>query len=118
MTTFFIDTSKSRPRRFDLAKFLEDVGGGQRDILTSFLIKEIPKLDRFDTHRVIFDEVNKFSLISHRRYGDNQYWWILQEYNDILDYRDLVEGLVINLFDLNSLESLFFRLKSLSETQS
>lgn len=112
MTFFFDDTFKS-DTRYDLAKLVNYDDTNGFDILDSYFIGKLLKLESTRTYTVTGKEIRP-ELISYEVYGHTQYWWILMIYNDIWDELELVSGTVLNIPSLPDMEDLYFSLKAKS----
>ena len=106
---FFINLGVSSKERFDTSKFFEFTDNF--DPLTSRFVntvKNLPEKQKF----YVQSEEGRPDVISHRVYGDTQYWWIILLYNDIDDVDNLTIGRVLSLPVVDNLEDLFFSLRS------
>lgn len=107
---FYIDLTKDTVARFDMGKFME-MSDGALGILESYMMLEIPKLP-FQGLYNVSGEGGMPDLLSYNIYGNEQYWWILMAYNNLIDPDELVEGMTIKYPSLASLEQLYFQLVS------
>lgn len=110
---FFIDLDNDYIKRYDFGKFVEFENNVHK-ILDSFLVLKFNDLSPFGRF-IVRDEEYKPELISHKIYGDTQYWWLLMNYNNIIEIDNLINGLTINYPSINDIEDLYFSLKSLEE---
>lgn len=111
---FFIDLSVESNERFDISKFMEFTDNF--DPLTpNFFsaVERLPERQKF----FVQSEEGRPDLISFKIYGDVQFWWVIMIYNNIVDVDDLNIGRILSIPDIDSLEDLFFSLKS-KETAS
>ena len=101
--------------RFDISKFVpwSEIGG--MDYLRSWLINQLGYLPPIGDYKITTEE-NRIDLLSYKIYGDTQYWWILMQYNGIIDMNDLKTGTILSFPDQADLEDLYFRVKSLGES--
>lgn len=106
---FFIDLDSNAQDRFDLSKFMEF--SDNYDPLNSAIltdIKSLPIGGQYNVH----GEDGRPDMISHRIYGNSQYWWVILLYNSKLDYNDIATGDVLNFPSISGLEEFYFSLKS------
>lgn len=68
--------------------------------------QKIVKLNLVKTHEVLSDERGRPDYISHREYGTTDLWWVVMMYNKIFCYKDVVEGLILNLPSHTSIMTL------------
>jgi hypothetical protein len=122
----FINTDYVTDVRYDIPKFLdntEDV----LDVFDSYLFEKIGGYfkEQIDIKNLAVDGVFEVTtqeyrpdLISAEIYdGDTQYWWLLMEYNGIIDIFKIVSGLQMNYFSLTKLEDIYFSLNSRQRQQ-
>lgn len=107
---YFLNLDKTFKKRMDFGKFM-NFDNNCFDILTSFFPYKLSNLKVQGEYLVQSDE-KKPDLISHRIYGDTQYWWILMLYNSVFDPQDVVTGLVLKYPSINDIEKLYLSLKS------
>ena len=79
------------------------------DIYNSSILNEIPALVEVGKYDVQHNE-GRIDLISYEIFGDVKFWWMLLEYNGIIDQSEIKTGDVIRYFSLNALETLLHRL--------
>lgn len=114
MSQFFIQLDSESRERFSMARFFEFTDNF--DPLTSFFARELINLPQFGYYTVQGED-GRPDILSHRIYGDTQYWWVLLAYNKILEFDAFVTGQTIRYPSLDSLEELFFSLKARQTTQ-
>ncbi len=112
---FFINLDDDSIERYDVTKFMDFVEDGH-DIVTSFFMTELRKLLPAGLFTVTIEE-KRMDVVSYKIYGDTQYWWLLMVYNSIINFEDAVTGTELKYPELDDLESLFFRLKTLQAQQ-
>ena len=110
MAQFFINLDIERDDRYDFAKFL-DYQDQELDPLTSKFLSELRKLPVQNSMAVGAFE-NRIDLIANRIYGETQLWWVLMEYNGLLDPEDIPANTMIAYPSLLNLELLYFNLNS------
>ena len=112
---FYFNSDIDSAVRFDISKFVpwSEIGG--MDYLRSWLINQLGYLPPVGDYKITTEE-NRIDLLSYKIYGDTQYWWILMQYNGIIDIDDLKTGTVLSFPDQADLEDLYFRVKSLGES--
>lgn len=76
------------------------------DPLRDRLIPLINKIQSYETHQVQQDERAAPDLISERRYGSDEFWWIILAYNGISSYRTLVEGITLKIPNISTVVSI------------
>lgn len=114
MSQYFINLDVDSPVRFDLQKFLAFTDN--LDPLTSTFLTDIKKLPTAG-YFVIGGEEFRPDSVSAKIYGNDQYWWIIMVYNDILDVNSLISGRSVKYPTLSDLEDVYFSLKSRSTGQ-
>lgn len=77
------------------------------DVLNSHFLNTLKEMKPEGEFLVTADE-QRIDIISYLIYGDVKYWWILLEYNDIIDQFTLKVGDTIKFFKLSDLESKYF----------
>ncbi len=102
---FYFNFDVESDERFVMEKFIEkDLDFF--DVYNSnflFLINEIKEYGEFK----VTNEERRIDLISYNIYGSTQFWWMLLEYNDIVDQFAISKGDVLKFFDLSDLESKY-----------
>jgi len=121
----YIDTDYESDLRYDIPKFCsleEDVF----DIMDSFLFEKVSAIYKrqFDVKDLAVDGVYEVTtqeyrpdIISYEIYGDTQYWWLLMDFNNIIDIFSIVTGVQIQYFSLSELEDIYFSLNGLQKEQ-
>jgi len=109
MALFFLDLDKDYKQSFDLAQFLDISDGESIDILTSYFLHELKKLKTSGSYVVTFEENNP-ELLADIIFNNPHYEWILMEYNDLTDIKDVVSGLTLYYPSLTDLEDLKYKL--------
>jgi len=102
---FYFNFDIESSERFVMEKFIEK-NLDFFDVYNSkflFLIKEIKQFGEFKVTK----EERRIDLISYKIYGSTQFWWMLLEYNDIVDQFSISNGDKIKFFDLSDLESKY-----------
>lgn len=108
---YFINSTYESDERYDFAKFMSNTYNIY-DPLTSKFLVEIIALKSVGSYLVI-DEEYRPDKLSHVIYGDDMYWWILLDYNNLIAVEDLVAGLTIKYPSVGDIEAVYFSLKSL-----
>ena len=106
---FFINLEVDSKERFDMAKFMEFTDN--YDPLSSSMFEDIKKLTKGGDFKVIREE-GRPEIISFKTLGSTQYWWVILIYNGLTEFDAIKIGDRLAFPDLNSLEDLFFSLKS------
>jgi len=107
---FFLNLDREFLERFELERFLNfDVDN--YDPLNSAILNELTDLKKSGRF-IVQGETSRPDNISHKVYGDVQYWWVIMFYNNITDVNDIVTGLELNYPSLTDLEQYYFKLKS------
>jgi len=110
MPLHFITPDIKVQKRYDMKRFLE-WNVDNYDPLTSYVLHKLPQLSVFEYFTVNSEE-QRPDTISYKAFNrDEQYWWLSLFYNEIVDYRDLTNGLRLNHFARRDLEGLLFSLK-------
>jgi hypothetical protein len=112
---FFLNLDVSRSERFDMAKFMEFTDN--YDPLTSRFFFDLPKAQCRSLIEVGGEE-GRPDLLSFKKYGSTQYWWILALFPCKLDYNDFSIGENVKTPEMSSLEEVYFGLKALETIQS
>lgn len=122
----YIDTNYSSDLRYDIPKFAPHTEN-IIDILDSYLFEKISGYykEQINIKDLSVDGVFEVTtqeyrpdLISAEIYeGDTQYWWLLMEFNDIINFMQIVSGTQIKYFDINQLEDIYFSLNSRQRQQ-
>ena len=110
MTMRYINLDVESTERYDLAKFM-DFNNNCYDILTSYFISELTKLEPKGVYEVV-EELERPDLISYKIYGSVRFWSLLMMYNSIISPLDIKVGTLINYPSLEDLENVYFSLKS------
>ena len=109
----FIDTSKTFPVRYDLGKLLKyDGRAAEYDILLSQFIRRLKGLVSSNIRIVRRDEEFDLALIAFRVFGDTQFWWVLVEFNNVVNFDDIKEGVELAIPSVTDLERIYFELKN------
>lgn len=109
MSLYFIDVMKQSPERYDLGKFIDFNDGF--DPITCAFFHAIDELSVGGQYTLQGEDARP-DLLSHRIYGDVQYWWILILFNGIKDItEDLVTGTEIRYPSISSIEDFYFSLR-------
>ncbi len=76
--------------------------------LDANFIRITKKLTTSKKHRVAPDEAGRLELISYREYGTVELWWLIGTYNGIiLPLEELVEGTMLEIPSLSSIEDYY-----------
>ena len=106
---FFIDLDKTPKERFDMGRFMEF--SDNYDPLTSSMINDLDTVKSRSVYEVQNAE-GRPDLISYRRYGDTQFWWVIALYLNKMDFDDFSVGEVLQTPEIDFLEDFYFRLKA------
>ena len=112
---FYIDYNRETLSRYDASNFMENHDGFY-DSFTSFFLEKLRSLPLAGIYQVEVD--SRPDIYSRDVYGTTNYWQILLEYNNIILISDIVVGMRLRYPDISSIESLFFRLKSLQKSSN
>ena len=110
---FYIDETIQPTERFAAEKFMK-YEEGTYDPLTSFFMEQIHKLPE-GGYKAIRGDEGRPELLSFNIYGTMQLWWILMEFNDVIEVDELIATMNIKNPTLRNLEDLYFRLKALKK---
>ena len=119
---FFINLEIESDERFDLAKFmdysddLKGVAAGRFDPLTSFFLRELPKLRSRGQYAIQVEEFRP-DQISFKFFGTTEYWWVIMSYNNMLSIEELTTGTILEIPSEESMSQLFFRLRALDQAK-
>jgi len=112
---YYINLDKDYTLRYDLGKFLR-FENDTYDPLTSNLIENIKSISQGGLFKVTSEEFRP-DQISRRIYDNDQYWWVIMLYNDIIDVESIEIGMILKYPDAEDLDSFYFTLKQ-SELQN
>lgn len=112
---FYIDETYESSIRYDMGKLLE-FDEGFRDLINSYFVSEIKNLE-LEGQYVVVGEEERPDLISYKIYKHTQYWEILMLYNDIIEIEEIINGSIINYPSIDSMETLYFKLKPLQRAK-
>ncbi len=84
MDFYYDKTKKVNGDRVSLEAFI-DYKEDTYDVLGSVFIRNINKLDQ-ESEDTITDHNCRFDNISYKHYGSVNYWWILMDYNEFIDW--------------------------------
>lgn len=73
------------------------------DPLLDRVVPAILSVNAYTVHEVTQEERGSPDLISFREYGSEDFWWHILTYNGICRFRDVVEGLSLNIPDLGAM---------------
>lgn len=107
---YFIDDKTEYNLRYDPAKFIEFIDEAY-DILNSYLFREINNLP-VNGFVEVQGEEGRPDLLSYNIYKSTEYWFILLLYNNKVDVSDIKTGDKIYYPSIDSLNDLYFNLKS------
>ena len=97
-------------RRYDRSRFyafnetLEDF-----DALDSPFVRDLVELKSQGSVTISADLVNGLDLIAEQIYGDDEFWWIIAEFNKLDDPFDLVIGDQLRYPNKQDIEDLMFK---------
>ena len=100
--------------KFDISKFM-NFENDVYDVLNSPFLAQISQLPTVEYYKVDngFKEID---LISSEKYGTPFFAYLIQFYNN--DFRETFpEGTVLNLFSLEDLNSIYYNLSTLSNSE-
>ncbi len=74
------------------------------DVLGSVFIRNIPKLEQIAEGKIV-DEDCRFDNLSYKHFQKVDYWWILMEYNEFIDWgiKTGDKFKIPSIIDINSL---------------
>jgi len=102
---FYYNYDIESEARYSPEKFYE-VEADFFDVFNSDFIVNVSTIEEAGQYLITFDE-QRIDLISYNIYGSVQYWWLLLEYNEIVDQYDLVSGKEIKFFSLQDLDTKY-----------
>lgn len=104
------------PVRFDFTKFVPWTEAAGFDILRSYFCNKLGEIPSDNDFEIITEE-GRVDLIANSMYEGTycptQYWWIVMMYNGIYDIDELKTGCRLKAPNLEDLEDLYFRVKSM-----
>jgi len=105
---FYYNYDVENRERFLYERFTEWDGEFYDTLNSSFLnvLKTLEPRGEF----IVTKDSQRIDIISQRIYGDTKYWWILLEFNGIVDQFSIKLGHIIKFFDLTDLEKKYFEL--------
>ena len=110
---FYINEHIETKERFATEKFME-FSEGTYDPLTSYFMNQIHELPE-GGYTAVRGEEGRPESLSFNIYGTMQLWWILMEFNDVIEIDELISDMNIKNPTLRHLEDLYFRLKALKK---
>jgi len=105
---FYYNYDTENRERFQLEKYIE-WDDDFYDVLNSNFLYSITELEEVGEF-VVTKDAQRIDIISHRIYGNVKYWWMLLEYNGIIDQFSIKEGDILKFFSLADLEKKYFEL--------
>jgi hypothetical protein len=112
---FYIDLDLERKTRYDISKFICFQEDSRPEIITSYMLDKIKSLPIHGVY--VVQEEKRPDYISYKIYKETWYWWILMLYNGIIDVHDIKVGVQLKYPSVDSLEGIYFNLKSLEQLQ-
>lgn len=122
----FLNTDYSTDVRYDIPKFA-DVSENVFDILDSYLFEKVSRYFKEQTSikdlaidgyfEVTTQEYRPDQISAEIYDGETQYWWLLMEFNDLIDIFQIVSGLRMKYFSLTQLEDIYFSLNGRQRQQ-
>jgi hypothetical protein len=121
----FINTTYKTDVRYDIPKFCDHTEN-VLDILDSYVFE---KVSSYYEERISLKDLSIEGIftvttqefrpdkISYEIYKSHQYWWLIMEFNNIINIFDIVSGLELNYFNLAELEDIYFSLNSRQKQQ-
>lgn len=106
---FYFKFDVESSERFVMEKFLEE-DEDFFDLYNSNMWTSVKDLERYGEF-IVTNEAQRIDLISYNIYGTTQYWWMLLEYNDIVDQFSIKTGDIIAFFKLDDLEKKYHSLQ-------
>ena len=106
---FAPDTGFKADLVFDIGKLME-FNEGFYDILTSTFVANLEKLPVAGTYTVVSERFRP-DLISHRKWGEEQFKIILMLYNGLTSYTQIVPGMTLLYPSFRAVEELMFESK-------
>lgn len=107
MEEFYFNEGR-KVNRFAFERFVE-WDEDTFDVYNSSFIKQLNQLPEAGRFIVESDE-ERIDLISYKIYGDVRYWWMLMEYNEVIERKDIKHGIKLRYFDIRALETLMNRM--------
>lgn len=99
-----------------LAAYLNRIDGFY-DFVDSELFLRIKTLPVKGIYRMERADNLRMDAISHSLYGTTDMWWLLLSYNDIVDPYDVPKEGSLKYFAIESLEKLYFNLKTKAQLE-
>ncbi len=112
---FFINVAKESKNRFDLGKFMEF--SDNYDPLTSNFLKDLNTEVKSRSVYEVQGEEGRPDLISFKKYGDIQYWWVMALFNKKIAWDGFAIGENIKTPEMDSLEDFYFGMKAKEHAQ-
>lgn len=108
---FFIDLNNLYDLRYSLEKFVE-MKYGVYDVLDSYFMENLLDMQA-DGQFDVKEEARRPDLISYYIYNtDVQYWWIIMNFNRMLDYNNIRRNSVLEYVSIDHLEDVYFVLNA------
>lgn len=107
-----IDVNRRTTKKFDISKFLEfSTDTETYDVTYSMFEVLVSQLPSAGTTPISESEEYRPESVSFRLYEDDQYWWILLWYNDLMNSSDLRNGMVIRYPGLKDIEEAYLKIR-------
>jgi len=95
-----------RSRFVDYSDLIKDY-----DILQSDFVDSLKRLQSLGFVSITEPDENRLDIISFRLYGDTTMWWILAEFNGLLNPFELEVGSKIFYPSLGDIETIYFNIQ-------
>lgn len=121
----FLNVSHDSDLRYDVPRFADHTENVV-DVLDSYIFEKVRGYYReqvelknlsVDGIFEVTTQEHRPDLISYEIYEDTQYWWLLMEFNDIIDIFAIVSGVQMKYFKVSELEDIYFSLSSRQRQQ-
>lgn len=122
----FLDVDYETDVRYDIPKFAT-LSENVFDTLDSYLFEKIGAYykEEIEVKNLTVDGVFEVTTQEYRPdkisaeiyNGQTQYWWLLMEFNSIIDIFQIVSGVQIKYFKINELENIYFTLNGKQKQQ-
>ena len=74
------------------------------DVLGSVFLRELNSIKKTTENKVL-EEKNRFDIISYKHFKTSDYWWVIMEFNDFIEFNINIGDMykLPNIIDINKL---------------
>ena len=114
MGIFYINLDKKFKDQFDLGKFISIDANHIRTHINSYFLRKVKELPVKD-YIQIKQRAMRADTLSYELFNKNDtLWWLILYYNNISNYKNLKNGMLLKIFNISNLQEL---ISSLSDKE-